>query len=184
MGRADGATRLHARAGLAALTSMFNKDTPKHETPVPCVGRVSTRHGRLKSALRHAILVSCGRCFTLRRCFTLTSMCNKDTPKHETRVPCVGRVSTRHGRLKSALRHAILVGCGRCFTLRRCFTLTSMFNKDTPKHEICVPCVGRVSTRHGRLKSALRHAILVGCGRCFTLKSGSNVHVQQGHPKA
>ena len=47
--------------------------------------------------------------------------------------------------------------------------LTSMFNKDTPKHEICVPCVGRVSTRHGRLKSALRHAILVGCGRCFTL---------------
>ena len=47
--------------------------------------------------------------------------------------------------------------------------LTSMFNKDTPKHETCVPCVGRVSTRHGRLKSALRHAILVGCGRCFTL---------------
>ena len=47
----------------------------------------------------------------------LTSMCNKDTPKHETRVPCVGRVLTRHGRLKSALRHAILVGCGRCFTL-------------------------------------------------------------------
>ena len=48
--------------------------------------------------------------------------------------------------------------------------LTSMFNKDTPKHETCVPCVGRVSTRHGRLKSALRHAILVGCGRCFTLR--------------
>ena len=47
--------------------------------------------------------------------------------------------------------------------------LTSMFNKDTLKHETCVPCVGRVSTRHGRLKSALRHAILVGCGRCFTL---------------
>jgi len=93
----------------------------------------------------------------------LTSMFNKDTPKHETRVSCVGRVSNRHGRLKSALRHAILVGCGRCFTL------TSMFNKDTPKHETRVPCVGRVSTRHGRLKSALRHAILVGCGRCFTL---------------
>ena len=49
----------------------------------------------------------------------LTSMFNKDTPKHETRVSCVGRVSTRHGRLKSALRHAILVGCGRCFTLKR-----------------------------------------------------------------
>ena len=142
---------------------MFNKDTPKHETRVSCVGRVSTRHGRLKSALRHAILVSCGRCFTLRRCFTLTSMFNKDTPKHESRVPCVGRASTRHGRLKSALRHAILVGCGRCFALM------SMFNKDTLKHETCVPCVGRVSTRHGRLKSALRHAILVGCGRCFTL---------------
>ena len=47
--------------------------------------------------------------------------------------------------------------------------LTSMFNKDTLKHETCVPCVGRASTRHGRLKSALRHAILVGCGRCFTL---------------
>jgi len=45
-----------------------------------------------------------------------------------------------------------------------------MFNKDTPKHETCVPSVGRVSTRQGRLKSALRHAILVGCGRCFTLK--------------
>ena len=44
-----------------------------------------------------------------------------------------------------------------------------MFNKDTPKHEICVPCVGRVSSRHGRLKSALRHAIFVSCGRCFTL---------------
>ena len=94
------------------LTSMFNKDTPKHETRVSCVGRVSNRHGRLKSALRHAILVGCGRCFTL------TSMFNKDTPKHETRVPCVGRVSTRHGRLKSALRHAILVGCGRYFTFR------------------------------------------------------------------
>ena len=49
----------------------------------------------------------------------LTSMFNKNTPKHETRVPCVGRVSTRHGRLKSALRHAILVGCGRCFRLMR-----------------------------------------------------------------
>ena len=47
----------------------------------------------------------------------LTSMFNKDTPKHETRVPCVGRASARHGRLKSALRHAILVGCGRCLTL-------------------------------------------------------------------
>ena len=47
--------------------------------------------------------------------------------------------------------------------------LTSMFNKDTPKHETCVPCVGRASARHGRLKSALRHAILVGCGCCFTL---------------
>jgi len=44
-----------------------------------------------------------------------------------------------------------------------------MFNKDTPKHETCVPCVGRASARHGQLKSALRHAILVGCGRCFTL---------------
>ena len=32
----------------AALTPMFNKDTPKHETCVPCVGRASTRHGRLK----------------------------------------------------------------------------------------------------------------------------------------
>jgi len=32
-----------------------------------------------------------------------------------------------------------------------------------------VPCVGRASARHGRLKSPLRHAILVGCGRCFTL---------------
>ena len=42
-------------------------------------------------------------------------------------------------------------------------------HKDTPKHETCVPCVGRVSTRHGRLKSALQHAILIGCGRCFTL---------------
>jgi len=70
---------------------MFNKDTPKHETCVPCVGRVSTRHGRLKSALRHAILVGCGRCFTL------TSMFNKDTPKHETRVPCVGRALRRAG---------------------------------------------------------------------------------------
>jgi len=162
---------------------------------LPCVGRVSTRHGRLKSALRHAILVSCGRCFTL---------------KHETCVPCVGWVSTRHGRLKSALRHAILVGCGRCFRLKHetcvpcvgkgfnppwptevgpttCHScrlwalfqvksefplpanLTFMFNKDTPKHETCVPCVGRVSTRHGRLKSALRHATFVGCGRCLTL---------------
>jgi len=44
-------------------------------------------------------------------------MFNKDTPKHETRVPCVGRVSALHGRLKSTLRHAILVGCGRRFTL-------------------------------------------------------------------
>ena len=116
----------------------------------------------------------------------LTSMFNKDTPKYETRVSCVGRVSTRHGRLKSALRHALFVGCGRCFTLRRCFTLTSMFNKDTPKYETRVSCVGRVLTRHGRLKSALRHAILVGCGRCFTLKNSCapNVHVQQGHPKA
>jgi len=57
----------------------------------------------------------------------------------------------------------------RCLHARRGILLTSMFNKDTPKHETCVPCVGRVSTRHGRLKSALRHAILVGCGRCFTL---------------
>jgi len=47
--------------------------------------------------------------------------------------------------------------------------LTTMFNKDTPKYETCVACVGRVSTRHGRLKSALQHAILGGCGRCFTL---------------
>jgi len=179
----------------SGLTSMFNKDTPKHETCVPCVGRVSTRHGRLKSALRHAILVGCGRCFTLKTVASglrpvdvfcgsgLTSVFNKDTPKHETCVPCVGRVSTRHGRLKSALRHAILVGCGRCFTLKTVASglrpvdvfcglgLTSMFNNDTPKHEICVPCVGQVSTRHGRLKSALRHAILVGCGRCFTLKT-------------
>ena len=46
-------------------------------------------------------------------------MFNKDTPKHKTRVSCVGRVSTRHGRLKSTLGHAILVGCGRCFTLNR-----------------------------------------------------------------
>ena len=44
------------------LTSMFNKDTPKHETRVSCVGRVSTRHGRLKSALQHAILVSLSAC--------------------------------------------------------------------------------------------------------------------------
>jgi len=60
----------------------------KHACPalrVPCVGRVSTRHGRLKSALRQAILVACGRYFTV------TSMFNKDTPKHETRVPCVTR---------------------------------------------------------------------------------------------
>jgi len=119
---------------------MFNKDTSEHETCVPCVGRASARHGRLKSALRHAILVGCGRCFTL------TSMFNKDTPEHETRVPCVGRVSTRHGRLKSALRHAILVGCGRCFTL------TSMFNKDTPKGSqsnnlyICPAIFGRIAS--------------------------------------
>jgi len=138
---------------------MYNKDTPKFETCVACVGRVSTRHGRLKSTLQHAILVGCGRCFTL------TTMYNKDTPKFETCVACVGRVSTRHGRLKSTLQHAILVGCGRCFTL------TTMYNKDTPKFETCVACVGRVSTRHGRLKSALQHAILVGCGRCFTLIS-------------
>ena len=47
--------------------------------------------------------------------------------------------------------------------------LTTRFNKDTPKYETCVACVERVSTRHGRLKSALQHAILGGCGRCFTL---------------
>ena len=55
-------------------------------------------------------------------------MLHKDTPKHETRVPCVGRVSTRHGRLKSTLRHAILVGCGRCFTLNKRSTEESRFN--------------------------------------------------------
>ena len=103
----------------------------------------------------------------------LTSMFNKDTPKHETRVSCVGRVSNRHGRLKSALRHAILVGCGRCFTL------TSMFNKDTPKQETCVSCAGKgfnppwptevgPTTRHSCRLRALFHV---------------NVHVQQGHPK-
>jgi len=53
--------------------------------------------------------------------------------------------------------------------------LTSRFNKDTPKHETCAPCVGRASARHGRLKSALRHAILVGCGRCFTLTIAESV---------
>ena len=78
-------------------------------------------------------------------------MFNKDTPKHETCVTCVGRVSTRHGRLKSTLRHAILAGCGRCFTL------TSMFTKDTPKHETCMTCVGRVSTRHSCRLWALFH---------------------------
>jgi len=74
----------------------------------------------------------------------LTSMLNKDTPKHETCVPCVGKgfnppwpTEVGPTTLKSALRHAILVGCGRCFTL------TSMFNKDAPKHATCVPCVGK-----------------------------------------
>jgi len=43
----------------------------------------------------------------------------------------------------------------------------------TPKHETCVACLGRVSTCHGRLKSALQHAIRGGCGRCFTLKTSS-----------
>jgi len=108
----------------------------------------------------------------------LTSMCNKDTPKHETCVPCVGKgfnppwptevgPTTRHSCRLWALFHVKRHG----FKCRiACNTaLTSMCNKDTPKHETCVPCVGRVSTRHGRLKSALRHAILVGCGRCFTL---------------
>jgi len=70
--------------------------------------------------------------------FMFMFMFHKDTPKHETRVPCVGRVSTRHGRLKSALRHAILVGCGRCFTFTLTLTLTFMFmfmfHKDAPKH--------------------------------------------------
>ena len=68
-------------------------------------------------------------------------MFNKDTPKHETRVPCVGRVSTRHGRLKSALRHALLVGCGRCFTLTEAAvaiavalaTLTTAAHADTAR---------------------------------------------------
>jgi len=67
-------------------------------------------------------------------------------------------------------------GAGRArLSLGPCLVLlTPMFNKDTPKHETCVPCVGRVSTRHGRLKSALRHAILVGCERCFTLTRSSS----------
>ena len=60
--------------------------------------------------------------------------------------------------------------------------LTSMFNKDTPKHETCVSCVGWASTRHGRLKSALRHAILVGCGRCFTLRACSQITCTFGAP--
>ena len=153
---------------------MFNKDTPKHETCVPCVGKgfnppwpTEVGPTPLKSALRHASLVGCGRCFTL------TSMFNKDAPKHETCVPCVGKgfnppwpTEVGPTTLKSALRHAILVSCGRCFTL------TSMFNKDTPKHETCLPCVGKgfntpwpTEVGHTTLKSALRHAILVSCGR-------------------
>ena len=52
-----------------------------------------------------------------------------------------------------------------------------MFNKNTPKHKTRVSCVGRVSTRHGRLKSTLGHAILVGCGRCFTLKKWHSIYL-------
>ena len=69
-----------------------------------------------------------------------------------------------------------LTGCSARRKKRLLALLTSMFNKDTPKHETCVTCVGRVSTRHGRLKSTLRHAILVGCGRCFTLTRLSHDH--------
>jgi len=47
--------------------------------------------------------------------------------------------------------------------------LTPMFNKDTPKHETCAACVGRVSTRHGWCKSALRQAISDDCRCSFTL---------------
>ena len=69
------------------------------------------------------------------------------------------RTDGQNGRKSTARQHAGT----KC-------RLTFMFNKDTPKHETCVPCVGRVLTRHGRLKSTLRHATLVGCGRCFTLR--------------